>query len=758
MSGQPSLKEIEAAFQTIQFHLSLKISHRIKTRLLGNFCRLLQIRDNPVLNHSYYQELLPHLISYADTENLKFQPIEIIHAYYETLVYIQCNPDAIPSEQSLSASIERVKHQLVSTCIYLSEFRQALLYTVDEVSTLDFKLLLPEEQNSFEDLLTVIENYHPNSKLFERFTRIKREWDASSSGYSNSEVWIPLVENFEDDPGQETVVGTIYPLSLDLEARKTNRHRDLISFNNHPIAQDDLVNYQAQDALRAARNQHNLLKKDKATRFTVMFGFPSTDYFYAGSSFGLGMSLLSLCAFQRETNLRRQYSISKDFAFTGGVDLNGKIRPVNSISLEEKVKAVFFSPLKGLIVPQDNLDVAQKILDPLLEKYPGRHFLLLSEAGIPEILVKREVLIYEKMPVLNWMKNHLTRSKIIQIIILILVAVALTLTTISLLTDLNPSDYKVEGEKVLLFNNEGRFLWDIELGHIPKVLEDDYGKQTIYRRLQINDYDGDGENEVILGTAVKTHEFNGRLYFIETDGQVKWMFSDHPELVFGSNAYSDNYGVGFIYPFKHSGSQAHDIYVRFSHMPWFPNRIVRFNIEGEIQDEFIHPGAIYDMALLDLDKDGKVEMLLAGTNNNFNDAFLAIMPSQGYSGSTPVWGEGRKLQGGTIDSNLVYIKFPHWGKYDVTGTNARTHVNDIHPDSDDGFIVSTVLGGSREIGSYMYHFDHELNLVGLSVSDGFLGQYHKQFGQDFFDRFDRSEWFEAMSKLDIWRKGEWIKP
>lgn len=756
MSGNLTLQAFESKFQSLQFNLALNISSRLKTRLLGDFLNLLHSRENQILNQSYYQELLIPLLEFSRTENLEFQPLKTLLALDQTFDYLDKSTDFETNGEVFPVRQKTVREQFIWILFSMGSYQEAsdlLRNDSDEVPT----FTIPEDIHSFADLFSLVEKQYPNTDFFKAIENVKEKWVATSQAFSHQEVWIPLVEKFEESPGKEVIVGTLHSLSVDLEARQTDKTRDLISFNNHPVAKNDLVHYQAQDAIQAARGQHKFLSKPISRRFLVMFGFPATDYFYTGSSFGVGMSLLSLCGFEREANLRKQYSISKQYAMTGGIDLTGKVRAVDPIGLQEKIKAVFFSPLSGMIIPRDNLEVGNEIVAKLSTQYPQRGFSLIAVARLEEILEQPRVSKYAKMPLMEWVKNHLTRSKIIQIITFFLLTVILTLTSISILKDTNPSSYKVEGEKVLIFNNVGKFLWDIELGHSPQGLESSNQNDAKYRRLQIHDLDGDGENEVVLGTAVKSHEFNGRLYFIETDGEVKWIFSDHPLLNFGGNIYSDNYGVGFIFPLQHPGSQTHDIYTRFSHMPWFPNRLVRFDIEGNVLDEFIHPGQIYDMEFIDLDRNGEMEMLLAGTNNGYNDAFLAILPSRGYSGTAPAWDNGRILTGGTIDSNLVYIKFPHWGKYDITGTNARTHVNDIHIDSDDGFIVSTVLGGSAEIGSYMYHFNHELELIGLSVSDGFLGKYHKEYGIGFFEKFDKEEWYDAISQLDVWRNGEWVK-
>ncbi len=751
-----SLTDFEVAFQTLQFRLALKISNRLKTRFLGKFCIILQSRENSLMNHSYYQELINPFQKYLSSESLIYQPVSFHNAIYATLRYLALRSEFETDSESFQECMELVRVQLVTSLINLSEYEESIRIACEDYPA-KVNLEKLSSINTIAELCEEIKRKEFPDEVIQMFQTIRDQTLVESTGFSSQKIWIPLVEKFEDTPSQEVIVGTIYPLSLDIEARLTDRSIDIIAFNNHPIGRNDLVNYQAQDAMSAARNEHKFLSKPLSKRFTVRFGFPSTEYSFSGSSFGFGMALLALCMLGREANLRKHYLISKSTAVTGGIDLNGQVRAVNPQGLEEKISAAFYSTLSAIVIPGENLVNGQVILDGLQSKHPRKIFSLIPENALPGILDNHDVVKNAKMPLLEWIKNHLTSSKIIQISLITIITVMITLGILSALTDPNPSDFKVEGETLLLFNNTGQHLWSVKLGHTPDYIESARRKKPIYRRLQIHDYDGDGENEVILGTAVKRHEFNGQLMYLETDGQVAWNYSEHPILKFGEYEYTNNYGVHFIYPYKHEDSQEYDIYARFSHMPWFPNRLARFNLKGELLDEFIHPGSINDMEFIDLDNNGEMEIILGGTNNGFNAAAIAILPSRNYGGTTPLWESNRILEGWGVDSNLIYIKFPHWGIYDPTGTNSRSHVDDVFLDSDQGFIVSVVLGDVKIVGSYLYNFDKDLNLIGLSVSDGFFALYHKQFGKKFFDKFDRKTWYHQMTQLDIWKDGSWRK-
>ncbi|MCF6237712.1 MAG: FG-GAP repeat protein [Candidatus Marinimicrobia bacterium] len=560
MPATPSLKEVESTFQKLQFQLSINISQRLKLRLLADFSQLLLARERLELNHSYYQELIPNIPDHISRESLKYQPLELLKALFQTLVYMDRSPEFQTSGPQFSNSLDLIRYQTAATAFYVGAW-QLGLETIIDSSAGSIDLNLFKEYSDLNQLLDDPRIKELPETQYQIIEQIQEEWQFSTTGSSNDEVWIPLVEKWESQPGQELVVGTLYPLQLNLEERKNNHNQDLTFFNNHPIGTNDLVNYQAQDAIKAARSQHSPLRAVKAVRYSVMFGFPANDYFYSGSSFGFGMSLLSLCALEEQTNLRWQHSISRMAAFSGGIDLRGAIRAVTGSSLAEKIAAVFFSPIEVLVLPQENLPAGQELVQKLKHDYPKKKFSLIGAVKISSTLAQDELITRKKMRLIPWMKNHLTGNKLLQLVFYSLVAILVSWGLHHQLSDPNPSKYAVEGETVRFYNKNGSYLWSMDLGFLPTGLDGSRGGFPKFKRLQIGDYDGDGEDEVILGTAIKNRNYGGRLYFVETDGSIKWIYSGHPRLLFRGNEYSDTYATSFIYPYKHADSDTYDFYV-----------------------------------------------------------------------------------------------------------------------------------------------------------------------------------------------------
>ena len=274
-----SLTDFEASFQDLRFQLSLNISPRLKTRLLGTFCHRLLQRENPILNLSYYEELLPELLNLANNQNLIYQPLDIIAALYCTLNGYEFEDKSDAQSSLYIESLNASRSQLIASYFHLGEYFSGLTIAL-EMNPCDLVEEDLEAVSSLNELIAALTQQNASPELISTVKCARLEFDKQISGYSNQEVWIPLIERFTDNNGVEIAVGTLHRLELELELRQANRNRDTLVFNNHPIARNDLVNYQAQDALRAARHQHNFLQNSRSPHYTVRFGFPESDHLY----------------------------------------------------------------------------------------------------------------------------------------------------------------------------------------------------------------------------------------------------------------------------------------------------------------------------------------------------------------------------------------------------------------------------------------------------------------------------------------------
>ena len=140
---------------------------------------------------------------------------------------------------------------------------------------------------------------------------------------------------------------------------------------------------------------------------------------------------------------------------------------------------------------------------------------------------------------------------------------------------------------------------------------------------------------------------------------------------------------------------------------WFTNHLVIIDPENKkLQGEFWHPGAIVNMDVVDLDKDGIYEVVCCGYNNQLRNVFnskynipvIFALSTKNLSGQCfPGAYEGLKIK-----STLWYSLIPPF-------TNRLSFkIEDI--DKNKEIRVATNTG-------IFYYFDNEGKIVGIAISD-----------------------------------------
>jgi hypothetical protein len=95
--------------------------------------------------------------------------------------------------------------------------------------------------------------------------------------------------------------------------------------------------------------------------------------------------------------MRHERFLSSDVAFTGSIDKEGRVLPVNGDTIALKIERAFFSPVKYLVLPIDNLAIAQNALEQLSIKYPHRRLLLVGASHLSDLLENRNIIRSEKV-------------------------------------------------------------------------------------------------------------------------------------------------------------------------------------------------------------------------------------------------------------------------------------------------------------------------------------------------------------------------
>ncbi len=175
--------------------------------------------------------------------------------------------------------------------------------------------------------------------------------------------------------------------------------------------------------------------------------------------------------------------------------------------------------------------------------------------------------------------------------------------------------------------------------------------------LVIRDIDGDGRNEVLFAVQKKDDAYGeGRLYCFDSRGNERWHFDAGRETRFGGLTYSPDYRIyGFaLHDFNRDGRE--EIVVISYHYPMWPCQLAVLDARGRPTGEFWNSGYLNDLAIQDIDGDGKDELIVSGVNNEYGGCIIVLDPAH-VSGCSPQTGEFRSdtLPAG---SEKYYVRFP----------------------------------------------------------------------------------------------------
>ena len=165
-----------------------------------------------------------------------------------------------------------------------------------------------------------------------------------------------------------------------------------------------------------------------------------------------------------------------------------------------------------------------------------------------------------------------------------------------------------------------------------------------------------------------------------------------------------------------------EVIVAATHVPWFPNAIVRLNAnDGAFISEYWHNGMLPQFAEMDLDGDGVKELLFAGQNNRLEKACLAVFDPRRIQGHGPAPKEYIP-QGVDRGTEKYYLLFPLTDlkslRVDITNVAVNLAVKE-------NGLLECIVNEQTNTGDLYYYFDSRLRCVEARPSDLFTASHRK---------------------------------
>jgi len=583
---------------------------------------------------------------------------------------------------------------------------------------------------------------------------------------------VVLIER-SDDPLADSSVqsGIVYKLNLSSERLPGKEHKDLILFKS-PIEGDDT------ELLEHLRMAVNVVKailpslKGDREMFSFTYFFDDQNYSYTGTSLGLPAACLAYNSILVNTLSKYYYKFRDDAVFTSEIDENGNLVKLDYESLKIKIQTVFYSRYRKLVLPEDNLIEAKEILNELVPSSGGvpevRGGLDPSSGGVPEVrggldliflpnfqsvfknldLVERcELKFTDKLKVL-YHRYHAAANWLLSILSLAVIAFFVIRFAIPRL-DTNPETSGVENNRFAAYNQYGVKVWESSFTTVYTP------KTDISNVCLVADIDGDTRREIlVLNQSSKDSAERRKIYCFNPNGTLKWEYSKPAETLFYKGKLEpDNFTWAQIHLEDLDGDGKKEL-VAFGQLAGsFPAKLSIFSLpdaadsrsqtedsrsqtpfgnEGiKEQAYYWHCGNIFCISFIDLNKDGRKEILCGGVSNleGHRQGFMAVFDSRYLSGvsmNTDPFGDGRK------GTEMYYILFP---KTVFSGTighgdNLVLSITELS----EGRIqvqVKEVGPGDETAPFILYFLDYNLNPIGMNPSNTFDARIKDYYSGDY---------------------------
>jgi len=291
-----------------------------------------------------------------------------------------------------------------------------------------------------------------------------------------------------------------------------------------------------------------------------------------------------------------------------------------------------------------------------------------------------------------------------------------------------PADFKITGSILTILDTKGKKLWDFDTGLENLWPEKEYRDRFQFRRpsdpgrpllpqIVIKDINQDRKSEILFAPKTRHELEEPGLYCLSWRGKSLWHYRPGSERQFGTHVYSSEYRIFGFEPFDLNNDGSVKIYIITAHQPHSPGELVVLNCQGRPEGEFVNWGYFQDIAYIDLDADGKKEILIAGNNDEYRTGFLAVFDPSDVRGSSPQT-ESTACEDCGAGSEKYYLIFP------------RTDVDQILAPAKESMECINVQPNGRiqlrtSTSNIFFILDSQLRVVDVQGSDSFWLQHRE---------------------------------
>ena len=440
---------------------------------------------------------------------------------------------------------------------------------------------------------------------------------------------------------------------------------------------------------------------------------------YVGNSLGMALAL----AFQKELlqfyNSPVIINYNGKVALTGGLNERGNILPVSEEVIKQKTATIFFSDVDVFVVNDDEKSFAIDKLEELQKEYPERSLKIIGVEDFDDVLNRRDIVEISKQKSIVRAGKYAKKHWISLTLMVLLVSVIYVAKLYDF--DKNPEILVNEGYWLYVQNKNGKELWKKRMGFSSYV---QYENQLRYVAQKIIDIDDDGTNEVILAIDDQTQysppKLPGRVACFSSDGNQIWEYYFRDAIASVEMVHSSEYSSYIIDTITINESKA---IACFANNVLYPSAVYFLNLKTgkRIDSTMWHVGHLHSGIFKDLNRDGKMELIMTGLNNSLGRVVIFSIDFDKIGGQLPAVGDRKfkELPVAEVNNYVVLHKSDYTSyfglKFNQDGWGAA---NSFFMKKKFNFIY-LYEGQQPDYKGIMVEFSNDLIVNKIDISEGF---------------------------------------
>lgn len=321
-------------------------------------------------------------------------------------------------------------------------------------------------------------------------------------------------------------------------------------------------------------------------------------------------------------------------------------------------------------------------------------------------------------------------------------------------SDTNPVIGRIAHGVLHVYNKQGGELWNLYVKDIP-----DGSSGELHTPLLIEDIDGDDWNEVLLAGVSRTGIFSDdTLYCFNHNGSIKWKYWTGESIAYGK---IDAFAIGRwivrqLLTVKLAGEEAHRLFILSGNTP-YASPMKFSEVDGKTGTErqaYYQRGGIEHALTVDVDEDGRKEILLAGTNNSFDMACVAILDPTDFHGYGPATPDDAPTV--VPPANVkYYILFPRTQLAKVRSGVKFNIVNRVIPLANSNLTIQVQEVGSEPSGaSVLYTFGPNMRVEAVWRGSDFVRVHEELVKAGKLNEILDEAYWEKLKKSVLYWDGE----